>query len=53
MIYLNQSILQLYQTFKNIVEKVLVEYTSKYNPLTGSSYIKLSKKIKPFTKRLD
>ena len=57
---LNQSILQLYKTYKNIQEKVQVGLLigwiidsvidhniniSKYNPLAGSSYIKLPKEF--------
>ena len=53
MIYLNQFILQLYQTYKNILERFLwiidsvIDdiYVSKHNPLAGSSYIKLPKEL--------
>ena len=50
MMVLNQSKLQLYQTYKNLYEKVqadsAIDHTisiSKYNPLAGSSYVKLLK----------
>ena len=53
--YLNQSILQLYQNIKNFLGKgsgwiidSVIEYNiniSKYNPLAGSSYIKLQKEL--------
>ena len=53
--YLNQSILQLYQTSKNRQEKgsgwiidLVIEYNInilKYNLLTGSSYINLPKEL--------
>ena len=53
MMFLNQSILQLYQTYKNLQEKVQAGLwiqlqtinISKYNPLAGSSYIKLLKEL--------
>ena len=53
MMFLNQSILQLYQTYKNLQEKVPAGLwiqlqtinISKYNPLAGSSYIKLLKEL--------
>ena len=53
MMFLNQSILQLYQTYKNLQEKVQAGLCiqlqniniSKYNPLAGSSYIKLLKEL--------
>ena len=51
--YLNQSILQLYQTYKSLLGECLVWiidsvvdqniYISKNNPLAGNSYIKLPK----------
>ena len=54
MMYLNQS-MQLYQTCKNLQQKrscwildSVIEHDiniSKYNPLTGSSYIKLPKEL--------
>ena len=53
MICLNQSMLQLYQTYKKFQEKVqdgihldsVIDHIniSKYNPLAGSSYIKLER----------
>ena len=53
--YLNQSILQLYQTLKNRQEKgsgwfidLVMEYNInilKYNLLTGSTYINLPKEL--------
>ena len=53
--YLNQSILQLYQTLKNRQEKgsgwiidLVIEYNInilKYNLLTGSTYINLPKEL--------
>ena len=54
MMYLNQSILQLYQAYKKSLGKgsrwiydSVIEHISisKHNPLTGSSYIKLPKKL--------
>ena len=49
----NQSILQLYETYKNLQEKVrtndsVIDDTIsilKYNSLAGSSYIKLPKEL--------
>ena len=44
----NQWIPQLYQTYKNLQEKVQAELliqSLKYNPLAGSSYIKLPKEL--------
>ena len=53
MMYLNQSILQLYETYKKnlgkgsgwIIDSVIMHNIniSRYNPLAGSSYIKLAK----------
>ena len=52
---------KLYQTYKNIQEKVQAElliqsyniiYISKYNPLANSSYIKLLKELDHPRKRL-
>ena len=55
MMYLNQSILQLYQTYKKssgtvsgwIIDSVIENNLSisKCNPLAGSSYIKLPKEL--------
>ena len=54
MIYLNQSILQLYPTYKIlrkcsgwIIDSVIDDNIniSKYNPVAGSSYIKLEKEV--------
>ena len=52
MMVLDQSKLQLYQTYKNLQEKVqadsAINHTisiSKYNPLAGSSYVKLLKEL--------
>ena len=53
MMCFNESILQLYQTYKNLLQKVqiidsLADHTisiPKYNPLAGSSYIKLLKEL--------
>ena len=55
MMCFNQSILKLYQTFKNLQEKVqgglLIQSLkntisiSKYYPLAGNSYIKLPKEL--------
>ena len=51
-IHLNQSIVLLYQKYKNLLEKVyvglliVIDHTnniSKYKPLSGSDYIKLPK----------
>ena len=48
-IYLNQFILQLYQTYKNILENVLFGLLniiiSKFNPLASNSYFKLPKEL--------
>ena len=49
----NQSILQLYETYKNLQEKVQTNDSVtddtisilKYNSLAGSSYIKLPKEL--------
>ena len=44
----NQWIPQLYQTYKNLQEKDqagLLIQSLKYNPLAGSSYIKLPKEL--------
>ena len=55
-IYLNQSVLRSYQTYKNLLEgsgwiiDSVVNHTidiSKYNPLAGSSHIKLLKELPP------
>ena len=53
--YLNQSILQLHQPYKNFLEKVsgwvidsVIEHNInilKYTILAGSSYIKLTKEL--------
>ena len=60
MIYLNQSILQLYQkslgkgsswTIDSVIEHNI--NISKYNHSAGSSYIKLPNKIRPPKKRID
>ena len=55
MMYLSKSLLKLYQTYKNNLEKVwvgiiiaIVDHTInilKYKPLSGSSYIKLPKEL--------
>ena len=47
MICINQSILQLYQGYKSLYEKVSYQTISisKYNPLAGRSYIKLPKEL--------
>ena len=51
---LNQSILQLYQNTKNYSKRFRLDYSfshyhnisiSKYDPLAGSSYIKLRKEL--------
>ena len=51
----NQSILQLYQTYQRLYEKVLAELLividhaisiSKHDPLAGSSYIKLPRELR-------
>ena len=53
-IHLNQSIVLLYQKYRNLLEKVyvglliVIDHTnniSKYEPLSGSDYIKLPKKL--------
>ena len=65
MMCFNQFILQLSQTYKNLQEnvhsgllirsliilKIIISIT-KYNPLAGSSYIKLSKELDHPRKRL-
>ena len=45
--YLNQSILQLYQTYKNFRKRLIEHNVSilRYNPLAGNSYIKLTKEL--------
>ena len=60
--YLNQSILKLYQTYKNFLGKgslriiySVIEHNisiSKYNPLSDSSYIELPKELDYPRKRL-
>ena len=63
MMCLNQSILQLYQTYKKTLGKgsgwiidSVIDHTisvSKYNPLAGSSYIKSPTELNHPRKRLD
>ena len=54
MMHLNQSIVLLYKTCKNLLEKTawiidsVTDHSiniSKYNPLSGGTYIKLSKEL--------
>ena len=53
MMYLNQYILQLYKTRKSFLQKgwiidSIIDHNiniSKYNPLAGSSYIKLPREL--------
>ena len=52
LIYLNQSVVQLYQTHKNFLAVDKTINISKYNHLAGSSYIKLNKIIRQSKKKL-
>ena len=52
LIYLNQSVVQLYQTHKNFLAVDKIINVSKYNHLAGSSYIKLNKIIRKSIKKL-
>ena len=52
LIYLSQSVVQLYQTHKNLLAVVKSINISKYNHLAGSSYIKLNKIIRQSKKKV-